>query len=215
MNIKTSITTNGILLKKRLDELKNTGIDEISITLNTLNPKKFNNLCYGTKEQLNEIIKGIKLLKNIGSFEKNINLVINSDNLKEIPKIVEFCDKYNLQLRFIRIIKESTPGYVSPKMFFKYLKKEYKNKLQIFDCKGSYNKFKIGRLSCCFVNSACGENANCKRCNSSFFMRLTTDGKLKPCLISEKGETNLINYLKLARNNIENAINSKSNWRIK
>jgi len=214
LGIKTSTTTNGILLYDKIRDLQDAKLNELSVTLNTLNPELFKELCNGTKEQLESIVRGIKSIKENKDITKNrnINLVVNYKNIGGIPRIIELSKEYKFDVRFIRLINERTEGYVAPKCLFDYLKTEFKEELQIPDYDNSYNQFRIGDVKCCYVNSACGENPSCERCNSSFFMRLTTDGKLKPCLASEKGEVDLINSLREARKTVENVVNSKAKW---
>jgi len=99
-NIKTSILTNGSLLNKNLcDRIINSRINDITISVNSLNPD-IQDFLTGKKGLCQKIKKNIKLLKDSDKLNKMklyIATIINEMNLEELPRLVEYTKEMNLQ----------------------------------------------------------------------------------------------------------------------
>lgn len=97
------ITTNGTLIKKRIKDLNPNIVDKISVSLDTLSPKKYR-LITG-KNFLKEVLSGIEMLKSEG-FNIEINCLllrgINS-NPNDLNEIVSYCVKNCFDLQFIEL----------------------------------------------------------------------------------------------------------------
>ncbi|MBO4856420.1 MAG: GTP 3',8-cyclase MoaA [Bacilli bacterium] len=175
------LTTNGVLLKNMAQTLFDVGVDRLNVSLDTLDLKKYERITRGGN--LNDVLGGIEKAKAVGFKNIKINAVlIGGFNDDEITDFVEFAKKEELTVRFIELMpigqgklmgKES---FVSNDLIFQKVPdliqtrddgvaKEYSFK----DSKG-----KIGLISP-LSHSFC---SSCSR------IRLTSDGKIKPCLHS-------------------------------
>jgi GTP 3',8-cyclase len=95
-----SMTTNGILLAQFAPMLKEAGLQRVNISLDTLDPERFSTLTRGG--DLNEVLKGIKAAQESGLYPIKINCVIkHSSNEPDAIAVAAFCEKENLQIRFI------------------------------------------------------------------------------------------------------------------
>jgi len=95
-----AMTTNGILLKKYAKDLKKAGLHRVNISLDTLDPEKFNKIT--RVGQLEEVLEGIQAAKQAGLFPVKINCVLTKATTEtDKSELKVFCDKEGLDLRFI------------------------------------------------------------------------------------------------------------------
>lgn len=95
------LTTNGILLSKMAKELKQAGLKRVNISLDTLNPEKFQKIT--RKGKLDEVLNGIFSAEKEGLNPIKINFVrIKGINEEDELQVKAFCDKHGFILRFIR-----------------------------------------------------------------------------------------------------------------
>lgn len=181
-----AITTNGVYLKDMADELFENKVRRINFSLDTLIKEKYNDITRRndfdkTMESLFYVIKK--------GFKVKINVVlIGGFNDDEIQDFVNLANKYDLEVRFIELMQiGETANWSKDKFVSNKIVLEKVPKLEFDGVSGVAKIYKIkgqkGRIglispiSCSF----------CEDCNR---IRLTSDGKLKPCLHS-KDEINL------------------------
>ena len=174
------ITTNGIKLKENAPMLFESGVDRLNISLDTLSEKKYNDLT--RVGHLQDVLEGIKEAKKVGFKNIKINTVlIGGFNDDEIDQFIDFASLNDLTVRFIELmpIGESrnlpSSSFVSNELILKNKRLEF--------CKddGVSRLFKIkdGQGFIGLISPL--SNRFCKSCNR---IRLTADGKIKPCLHS-------------------------------
>lgn len=192
--IKTSITTNGILLKKYIPALENAKIDEVSVSLDTLNSNIFYSLNQGNSKSFEQTLKGLEILSKSSIPEKNINMIITKQNFKELEKIVLFSQENKFDLRIIPLISlqnQEQSIQISQKEL-KYIT-NYLNTLEKITPENStrvaYTDYLGKNIKITLIDSLCPD---CNSCGRDYALRLTSDGKLKPCLISEIGEIDIL-----------------------
>lgn len=190
---RTSVTTNGILLEERLDELKKSGLHELSISLDTLKPETFKTLNRGRSEDFRKVLRGVAKAREYGFPKMNLNMSLTKYNLDEIDDMLAFARNLQVQIRLISFIplNESHKDAVSTdaKSLFEQLKESAVRTSTNPDSPAYTSLTLEDGTSVCLVDSSC---FSCDLCGKSYALRLTTDGKLKPCLISEKGEIDVI-----------------------
>ena len=181
-----AITTNGVHLKDMADELFENKVRRINFSLDTLVKEKYNDITRRndfdkTMESLFYVIKK--------GFKVKINVVlIGGFNDDEIQDFVNLANKYDLEVRFIELMQiGETANWSKDKFVSNKIVLEKVPELEFDGVSGVAKIYKIkgqkGRIglispiSCSF----------CEDCNR---IRLTSDGKLKPCLHS-KDEINL------------------------
>lgn len=88
-----SMTTNGFFLERKVEELKDSGISRINISLDTMNKEKFKNIV--GIDALDKVLKGIdKMLEKTDCLIK-INMVVMKDNINEIKDFINFAIEKN------------------------------------------------------------------------------------------------------------------------
>ena len=178
------VTTNGILLPQMAKDLKAAGVDRLNISLDTLNPEKYAYITrVGTLEQA---IKGIESALEAGFQHLKINAVlIGGFNDDEIPALADLSRRYPADVRFIELMPMTeneefgqqayVPGSAVLAALPELTQTEQNDGVaklyRLPDAKGN-----VGLISA--VSSHF-----CAACNR---IRLTADGKLKPCLHSDQ-----------------------------
>ncbi len=96
-----AMTTNGVLLPRYAQDLRQAGLDRLNISLDTLDPQRFRQITrIGNLEQ---VIAGIHAAIDAGFTPIKLNCVIDhSPDEKDARDVAEFARHHNLQVRFIR-----------------------------------------------------------------------------------------------------------------
>jgi cyclic pyranopterin phosphate synthase len=106
------LTTNGVFLPKQAKLLKEAGLNRVNISLDTLNPEKFRQIT--RLGNLDEVLAGIEAAMEASLLPVKINFVRIPDvNKEDEQEVREFCNKKNLQLRFIRQMNLKTGEFSS------------------------------------------------------------------------------------------------------
>jgi len=186
-----SITTNGYKLDKKAEQLVNSGLTGINISIDSLDREIFKDIT--GHDRLPEILHGIENLQNIGFVNIKINAVllngINS-SIKDFNNWARYIEKNKVDFRYIELMRTGdnldyfNKYHVSSKIFKEYLKKN-KWIYQTFgkDAGPSLNyinpkyKGKFGII-------APYSKDFCKSCNR---LRITSRGDLRLCLFGNTG----------------------------
>lgn len=95
-----SLTTNGILLNTFAKPLFDAGLSRVNISLDSMDAEKFKDITRGGN--LNKVFEGIEAARKVGLYPIKINCVINnSSDEKDAKEVKTFCEKNELQVRFI------------------------------------------------------------------------------------------------------------------
>jgi cyclic pyranopterin phosphate synthase len=179
-----SMTTNGILLEKYAQELKESGLSRVNISLDTLSPETYRKLTGGNIE---EVVKGLDSAVNAGLTPVKLNMVVmNGINHNEVEEMIEFISKYNSN--GIKVILQVIELLKLPE-----LEKYYYDIGSIEEIiSAQANGFRVRSMhhrKQYFLNSSAVEFVRpidntefCYNCNR---IRITTDGKIKPCLLRD------------------------------
>ena len=126
---KLGITTNGIALKRKLPLLKLNGLDQINISLDTLDPLKFQLLTRRPGHHL--VMDSIESALDLGFESVKLNVVvINKVNDGEIIDFVELTKNLPIYIRFIEYMpfdgnKWNTEKFLSYSDMLKMIGQKY------------------------------------------------------------------------------------------
>ena len=94
------LTTNGIGLERIATELRDAGLDRINVSLDTLDPERFNALT--RRDRLDDVLRGLEAAASAGLTPVKINTVLmRGINEDEAPQLLKYALTYGYQLRFI------------------------------------------------------------------------------------------------------------------
>ncbi|MEJ7576504.1 MAG: GTP 3',8-cyclase MoaA [Pyrinomonadaceae bacterium] len=98
-----ALTTNGYFLSERAQNLKDAGLDRITISLDSLRPETFKRMT-GT-DVLDRVLEGIYAAKRAGLAPIKVNsVIVRGHNDDEIVEMARFAREHNLAMRFIEFM---------------------------------------------------------------------------------------------------------------
>ena len=195
-----SITTNGILLEKYAKDLKEAGLDRVNVSLDTLNPETYEFIT--KKDYLEAAKKGILKSVEVGLYPVKINMVIMKDiNEHEIKDMFNFCKDNNMVLQLIELIESENCDDDKFSAEYHYKLDMVEERLSDIADEVREREFMQGRRKY-YINGGEIEIVkpvdNSKFCANCTRLRVTPDGKIKPCLLRND---NLVDIITDIRNN--------------
>lgn len=185
------ITTNGTLLSQKAGALKDAGVKRINISLDTLDKDKYKMIT--RTGQLDTVLKGIDAAVAVGFAPLKMNVVlIGGLNDNEITDFIDFGEEKNINVRFIELMPI---GLCS-----NWNKRRFISNTRVLDAVPELEYIKDDGVAKLYQRPGSNTTVGlispisshfCQECNK---IRITADGKLKPCLhsaeeISLKGKT--------------------------
>lgn len=195
-----SITTNGILLEKYAQDLKDAGLDRVNVSLDTLNPETYEFIT--KKDYLDAAKRGILKSVEVGLYPVKINMVIMKDiNEHEIKDMFKFCKDHEMVLQLIELIESENCDDDKFSAEYHYKLDMVEERLSDMADEVKEREFMQGRRKY-YINGGEIEVVkpidNSKFCANCTRLRVTPDGKIKPCLLRND---NLVDIITDIRNN--------------
>ena len=208
-----SLTTNGFFLPEYAEKLKDAGLNRVNISLDSLQEEKYKKITRGGS--LEKALKGIDSALKAGLLPIKINTVlIRGINDDEVEDFVRLTLERPLNIRFIELMPSGGELINVFKNKFisvqeikeKLIKKYLLNPVKISTANGpaKYYQIKGGQGTIGFITAL--SQHFCKTCNR---IRLTSEGKLRPCLFSNKEIDIKRAIRKLARDKNEGFLRKK------
>lgn len=201
-----ALTTNGYSFSARAEDLKNAGLDRVTISLDSLKRDNFQQIT--GVDKLDEVLEAIETAKKYDFHPIKINAVIVRDcNDDELLDFAGFARENALSFRFIEFMPlDSGHGWsrkkiVSGKEIYQTINQVFPLKLKT-NSRGSETAWKYE-----FADGAKGEigiiapvtEMFCGQCSR---IRLTADGQIRTCLFSTT-EYNLRDFIRSGANRSE------------
>jgi len=176
------LTTNGTKLPQLAKELKAAGVNRINLSLDTLDAEKY---AYITRRgRLEDFMAGLDAALEAGFDKLKINTVlIGGFNDNEIRPLAELTLKYPVDVRFIEMMPMYDSGDFGPQSFISYTK-VLEELPEAVEMPPDGSVAKLWRLPGAMGNVGLISPISAHFCSECNRIRLTSDGKLKPCLHS-------------------------------
>jgi len=189
-----TITTNGYLLAKLAEPLKEAGLTRVNVSLDTLKPDLFKKIT--RRGDLETVWRGIEAAEKFGLLPLKINMVMMAGvNDNEIPDFMKLTMENPWHVRFIELMPiqnqvswgEGFPDpadcYISTGKVLDRYKDMGLEPVYKLDQLGPAKLYKLpGSKGYVGFISPLDDDHFCSRCNR---LRLTSDGNLRPCLLSD------------------------------
>jgi cyclic pyranopterin phosphate synthase len=185
-----SLTTNGIGLVRRADQLRAAGLDRINVSLDTLRPEVFRKLA--RRDRLHDVLDGLAAAATAGLTPVKVNTVLMRGlNDGEAAPLLRYCLEHGYELRFIEQMPlDAQHGWkraemVTAEEIFAALSAEFTLTPDDARVRGSAPAETFG------VNGGparVGVIASVTRpfCGSCDRVRLTADGQVRNCLFARE-----------------------------
>lgn len=182
-----AMTTNGVFLKEYSTGLKSSGLSRLNISLDTMRGDRFYDITRGGKIQ--DVFDGVEAVLKAGFKGTKMNAVVmRGTNDDEIRDFVRYILERDIELRFIELMASGWKNMVDEERFvptseimekvrevgelIPVKQREGGGPATIYRIKGA-----LGSIG--FISAV--SKPFCSTCNR---LRLTSDGKLRSCLLS-------------------------------
>ncbi len=195
-----SMTTNGIRLSEIAHDLKEAGLDRVNVSLDTLDEKKYS---YATRGgRIGKVVSGIETAVDAELTPVKLNMVlIEGFNTDEVDRMVEFAKQFkgDVIVQFIELVSLNYNGeghFDVYSLINKFEKDAREVRIRNMQRR---KQFVFDNYAVEFVKPV--DNSEfCMACNR---IRVTADGKIKPCLMRND---NLVDIRGLRGEDLKKAI---------
>ena len=180
-----SMTTNASLLPPVAGKLKTAGLNRINISLDTINPANFARIT--TCGRLEDTLKGIESALEAGLTPVKLNVVLTEAlNEKDLAYFIELVYHKPISVRFIEYMpiggKEGGgPDIATVRKLLSQAARASLDPSETVKGNGPAKYFRFPKAQGSFGFITPISDHFCGACNR---LRLTADGKLRPCLLS-------------------------------
>lgn len=192
--IEVSMTTNGTRLKNLAGELKKAGLSRVNISIDSLRRDRY--AAITGRDLLSDVLEGLTAAREAGLTPIKINTVllpgINDDEIADFLALVRGQD--DLILQFIELMDmngwtDTLQNGTENAGFVSSLEERFRTEAEIVETRRMHHRRKYN------LNGAVVEIVRpmhnpefCANCNR---IRITSDGKLKPCLLRTGNEVSI------------------------
>ena len=184
-----ALTTNGLLLTRQADALKQAGLGRVTVSLDTLRPERMQALARSDRHA--DVLAGIATARRVGFPVKLNTVVIRGVNEDELVELVEFARAHEAEVRFIEYMDVggatgwSMEQVVSQQEILERLSLQYGAITPVTsgDVAAPAERFRLPDGTT-FGIVASTTAPFCRSCDRS---RLTADGTWFLCLYAERG----------------------------
>lgn len=195
LGVELTITTNATRVHHFIDDFVTAGIRSVNISLDTLQPEKFQLIT--RRDQFFTVKNNIQLLLD-SNFKVKVNVVVVKGlNEREIPDFIEWTRTLPIHVRFIEFMPFDGNRWKSNKLvtwkeILAIITSKYEIEAQENLPNDTSKNYRIKNHLGSFAVISTMSAPFCAGCNR---IRLTADGKIKNCLFSQE-ETDLLAALR-------------------
>ncbi|MEW6555634.1 MAG: GTP 3',8-cyclase MoaA [Actinomycetota bacterium] len=185
--VDISLTTNGILLSRQAEKLAAAGLKRVNVSIDSLDPDTYRRIT--RLGDLSDALAGVEAAVEAGLTPVKINVVVLEHLLDELDGFVELVRRLPVHVRFIEYMSPcgmfDGSYYVPAEEIRKRLGESGELTRSDLPPVGSgparYYSLRGARGTIGFISPV--SSHFCPECNR---LRLTADGKMKPCLFSRE-----------------------------
>ncbi len=199
---EVSMTTNGILLSKYANELKEAGLNRVNVSFDAPEPSTFQRIT--KRDVFDDVRDGVYAAQNAGLAPVKLNMVVlKGINDHNIPQAIDFASSVGAILQLIEF--ESSKENAQSMLFKKYhydlckVEEELNQKARYIKQRNMHRRKKFIIPS---ENNGSTEVEivrgmhNSKFCANCTRLRVTSCGELKPCLMKNDNHINIIDSIR-------------------
>jgi len=187
-----SLTTNGVLLSEKAQELKEVGLNRVNVSLDSLDKETYRKI--SGMDTLDRVIEGIRVANQAGLAPVKINMVMmNGLNDHELERMIEFAGEENAILQLIEL--ETSKERLNDDLYSRYhydlreIEEQLKGRAERIVSRRMHHRMKYYLPTEVEIVRPMHNSEFCANCTR---IRITSDGYLKPCLLTNKGNVDVL-----------------------
>ncbi len=177
-HLDISLTTNGVFLAEQAQSLAEAGLDRVNVSLDSLSPKTYHAITGCQEGDLERVLAGIDAAKAADLQPLKLNVVVLKKNEREIPELIEFSREQGLILQLIELLDLKGLGISGD---IESIERNLQARADSVQIRQMHRRKKY------FLDGAEVEVVrpmdNTEFCANCTRLRVTSDGKIKPCLL--------------------------------
>jgi len=177
-DLDLSLTTNGIFLAELAEPLAKAGLDRVNVSLDSLRPEVYQAITGCRKDDLKKVLAGIDAAQAAGLEPIKLNVVVLKENEAEIGDLIDFSRDRGLILQLIQLMDLHHSGISGD---IDAIEKDLASRADRMRTREMHRRKKY------FLDGAEVEVVrpmdNTEFCANCTRLRVTSDGKIKPCLL--------------------------------
>jgi len=177
-SLDISITTNGILLAEQAEALARAGLNRVNVSLDSLQPNRYCQITRGRPGDLEKVLSGVDASIEADLLPIKLNVVVLKRNESEVPEMIEFCRRRGLILQLIELMDIQGQGISGD---IEGIERSLAAQADSILTREMHRRKKY------FLDGAEVEVVrpmdNTEFCAHCTRLRVTSDGKIKPCLL--------------------------------
>jgi cyclic pyranopterin phosphate synthase len=177
-DLDISLTTNGIFLADQAEGLAKAGLDRVNVSLDSLRPQTYRAITGGREGDLEKVLAGIDAAKAAKLAPIKLNVVVLKENEAEIADLIDFCRQKGLILQLIELLDLRGLGLSGD---IDAIERRLAARADSIRTREMHRRKKY------FLEGAEVEVVrpmdNTEFCASCTRLRVTSDGRIKPCLL--------------------------------
>lgn len=190
-----SMTTNGTLLLSFAKELRKNGLARVNVNLPALDREIYRTVTGGN---LGDVLSGVRAAVDAGLYPVKLNmLVLKNMNDHEIPRMINFAERSGTILQLIELepVNLSPNYYVDHHYDLSGVEEELQKKAFRVETRKDMQNRRVYFLPKVKVE-VIRPIENTEFCAHCTRLRVTSDGKLKPCLIRNNNLVDILTPLR-------------------
>ncbi|MCW4037204.1 MAG: GTP 3',8-cyclase MoaA [Candidatus Bathyarchaeota archaeon] len=203
---EVSLTTNGVLLEGKAEALRSAGLQRVNVSLHAMDPLTFKRVT--GHEGLRQVERGIAAALENHLDPVKVNMVVlKGINDHEIHQMIDFTGHVGAILQLIEFQPVQNDNWNPWNRFHCDLsaiegwleEKAYKTQERVMHRRKKYYLKRNSGVACVEVVKPMHNSEFCRNCTR---LRVTSDGKLKPCLLRNDNLVDAVTYVR-GRKNLE------------
>ncbi|MBS7633331.1 GTP 3',8-cyclase MoaA [Candidatus Bathyarchaeota archaeon] len=190
-----SMTTNGTMLEHLAEDLRSNGLDRVNVTLPTLDAEAYEKLNGG---KIEPVLRGLEAAVKAGLCPVKVNvLLLKGVNDDAVFDMIEFAKKTGVILQLIELepLNISSEYYLSRHMPLDKYERMLDGMAERTETRKFMQNRKVYHLQDTSVEII-HPTENAEFCSHCTRLRVTSEGKLKPCLMTKDNLVDILTPLR-------------------
>lgn len=193
---EVSITTNGILLKEKATDLLEAGMDRVNVSLDTVDPDTYGKIT--GVDALPSVLAGIEEAVSVGLTPVKLNMVLMKGiNEDQVEQMIQLAGEKDVILQIIEL--ETSREKINSGFYSRHhcdmgeIEASLRSRAERVVSRKMHHRMKYFLPTEVEVVRPMHNAEFCQNCNR---LRITSDGLLKPCLLSSDGTLDVLSPMR-------------------